>query len=946
MRTEKYTAGSLISFRGRDWVVQPSNDEDLIKIKPLGGHESEETAIFLPLLEDNEKEKVEKTKFPKIKKDNIGDFYSAKLLYNASRLSFRQAAGPFRSIAKYSFRPRAYQMVPLIMALRQEANVRLLIADDVGIGKTIESLMIVRELLDRGQIKRFAVLCLPHLCEQWQAEIKDKFSLDAVIIRSSTAAQLDRAIPGDESAFHYYPFQVISIDYIKTERRRQLFAQECPEMLIVDEAHTATANLGNKKQQRHQLLKQIAAKENQQLILLTATPHSGKVEEFQSLLGLLNPKFSQIELASANRKNREEIAQHFVQRRRMDVQAWMNEDTIFPNRSNLEVSYELSNEYKTLYIDALAFARGLTMSKKDNEFKQNLQYWTALALLRGLMSSPEAGERMIQNRIDKLELKEEALEEQLNLNPLVESSFGEESDLPPMDLMNQMELDDNRLEQLKAIRLQLEELKGPKKDQKLAQLIQLLQKWGKEGCSTIVFCRYIQTAEYIGEQLQELWGKKRNLGIQVLTSELPDEVRKEKVEDLAEYEHRILVATDCMSEGINLQEYFNAVIHYDLPWNPNRLEQREGRVDRFGQLSPTVNTALLYSPANPIDGIVLKVLLQKARAIKKSIGISVPFPEDSASILEAVKQGVLLNPNAAKVIESQLQLDFESDPSLKAAEEKIEKAIQASGEREKKSRAIFAQHAIKAQDIEVDLKASEQLIGNAQTVEDFVSQTVRLLGGQLIPDKLTGCYTFFKGSLPDALADILLQGQTEAKICFLSPTPLGYLYLGRKQEFVEQLSQSVLQLALQDNSGIARFSAIASKAVTKATTLIEFRVRNLITNLRGDEQIIAEEMFLWGYEGAPNKGRELNQEQALHLLETASSSRGISLAQKEQRLEYALDDLDELNDKLEQLSLERAEELVQAHQRFRKALDKGHQYKTVDTILPMDIIGLYVILPH
>jgi superfamily II DNA/RNA helicase len=102
------------------------------------------------------------------------------------------------------------------------------------------------------------------------------------------------------------------------------------------------------------------------------------------------------------------------------------------------------------------------------------------------------------------------------------------------------------------------------------------------------------------------------------------------------------VATDCMSEGINLQELFTAVIHYDLPWNPNRLEQREGRVDRFGQSAPVVKTALLYGEDNPMDGIVLRVLLQKAREIKKAIGISVPFPENNQSIMQTVTKVLYL----------------------------------------------------------------------------------------------------------------------------------------------------------------------------------------------------------------------------------------------------------------------------------------------------------------
>ena len=222
--------------------------------------------------------------------EDLGDISTARLLYDSARLAFRNGAGPFRALAKLSFRPRSYQMVPLIMALRQE-SVRLLVADDVGVGKTIEALLIVKELLERRKIKRFAVVCLPHLCEQWQAEIRAKLDIEAVIIRSNTQARLDRQIQGDTSVYDYYPYQVISIDFIKSDARRDVFIEQCPELVIVDEAHTCArpAGASASQQQRYHLVSRIAAKPGQQLILLTATPHSGKPEEFQSLLGLIQP---------------------------------------------------------------------------------------------------------------------------------------------------------------------------------------------------------------------------------------------------------------------------------------------------------------------------------------------------------------------------------------------------------------------------------------------------------------------------------------------------------------------------------------------------------------------------------------------------------------------------------------------------------------------------------
>lgn len=320
--------GKLVSLRGREWIVLPSEDNDLLIVKPLGGSDDEITGIYLPLA--IESDQPADARFEEPTAADLGDISTARVLYDSARLAFRNGAGPFRALAKLSFRPRSYQMVPLIMALRQE-SVRLLIADDVGVGKTVEALLIVRELLERRKISRFAVICLPHLCEQWQTEIRAKLDLEAVIIRSNTQARLDRQIQGDTSVYDYYPYQVISVDFIKSDVRRDVFVEQCPELVIVDETHTCARPTGASasQQQRYHLVSRIAAKPGQQLILLTATPHSGKPEEFHSLLGLLRPEFETLDLPNSTQADRRELARVFVQRKRADVEKWMGENTPF-----------------------------------------------------------------------------------------------------------------------------------------------------------------------------------------------------------------------------------------------------------------------------------------------------------------------------------------------------------------------------------------------------------------------------------------------------------------------------------------------------------------------------------------------------------------------------------------------------------------------------------------
>ena len=141
----------------------------------------------------------------------------------------------------------------------------------------------------------------------------------------------------------------------------------------------------------------------------------------------------------------------------------------------------------------------------------------------------------------------------------------------------------------------LQEVEQKGLDTKVKELVKLLKKWIKDGLHPIIYCRYINTAKYVGDVLQKEFGRKKSFAVLTVTSEDPDELRKEKVEALAEKENRVLVATDCMSEGINLQSLFTAVVHYDLPWNPNRLEQREGRV------------CLLYTSPSPRDATLSRM---------------------------------------------------------------------------------------------------------------------------------------------------------------------------------------------------------------------------------------------------------------------------------------------------------------------------------------------------
>jgi len=938
----EFKAGALVRVRNRDWVVQPSNDNELVLLKPLGGSEEEITGIYLPFRfpEDT----IESTEFPDPSSGDIGEISSARLLYNASRLSFRNGAGPFRSFAKLSFRPRSYQAVPLIMALKQDLPVRILIADDVGVGKTIEALLILKELLERREIKRFAIIVLPHLCEQWQEELKDKFGIEAVIIRSNTQAKLDREIHGDTSVYEYYPYQIISIDYIKSDVRRQVFIQECPELVIVDEAHTcAVAEATNKtQQQRHRLIKDISKKPNQSLILLTATPHSGKSEQFNSLLGLIDEKYQTIDIPTATDDIKKEFAQYYIQRRRADVEKWLDEDTPFPKRDSGEFDYSLSDEYSDYYDDVLDFTLNLTKKEEQHEGRKRFRYWSALALLRGVMSSPDAGVGMLKNRISNLEIPDDL--EYTTSNPLMDDDYGPARDYAPTDVINKTVWTDYENRKLNELADKLEKLTGFKYDYKAREAYEIVKMWLADGYNTIVFCRFIATANYLGELLNSALKKDfKNIDVQVVTSEDPDELRKSRIEEMGDSKLRVLVATDCLSEGINLQDKFTAVLHYDLPWNPNRLEQREGRIDRFGQTAKEVKTFLLHGKDNPIDGIVLKVLLRKVREIRRSIGISIPFPEDSKSLIDSVMHAVLLNVKPSRS-RNQITLDFGQEEEVKRKEIIATNAIQRAADREKASRSIFAHHAIKADEIEVDLKQSDESIGDTKAVENFVTEALASVFGVQVSQNKEG-YDLYTTNLPSVLKNIL-PDKPKLKISFYSPTPEGYLYIGRNHLFVEQLCQILLAGAIDPESQYrpARASVIKSRKVDIKTTLLLFRVRNVIEEKQTHNQVVAEEMLIWGYKGAASNLDVLSQDEVKKQMKKAEAHSTMSKEAKEDFLKTELDGIDKIRKEFDDIAIKRAEKLIESHERFRKLLG-GTRYKVVEPILPMDLMGVYIILP-
>ena len=514
---------------------------------------------------------------------------------------------------------------------------------------------------------------------------------------SSTVQRLERGLQPGESIYQRYPFIIVSTDFIKSTRHRSDFLRECPELVIVDEAHgcTISGQVGHARQARFELVRDISASKDRHLILVTATPHSGNEDAFRSLLSLIDEQFADLprdlELDSRS-AIRAELAKHLVQRLRGNVIAMdkdLQTETTFPDREDAEESYKLTPEYKKLFARVLEFASELVSDESGTKRNRRVRWWSALALLRAMASSPAAAAATLRNRAATAEAEDDADVEELGRRAILdqeELEITEVFDMTPGG--NPAEEDNAVSERLKRLARDAEKLSG-KHDEKLQKAIKLVKALVKDGYNPILFCRFIDTAEYVASYLRDALS---GVEVAAVTGTLPPKEREGRIAELAEHEKRVLVCTDCLSEGINLQTLFDAVIHYDLSWNPTRHEQREGRVDRFGQAKEKVRVLTYFGVDNQIDGVVLDVLLRKHKKIKSDLGVSVAVPGSSEEVIKALFEGMELRGGGAS--DQQMYL-----PGLDPIRRELHANWEDAREKEARSRSRFAQHAIKTDEV-------------------------------------------------------------------------------------------------------------------------------------------------------------------------------------------------------------------------------------------------------
>ena len=724
MSTSSFSPGTVVNARNRLWRVD-QQDGSVLTATPIDGGGDEQRRFFLPM------EEVRRGELDWPSQETVGTPQAQDLLLRAHRLSMLHGTAPLLSLQRSRVIPKNYQLVPVVMALEMQRRVRMLIADDVGLGKTIEAGLIITELMARQQASRVLVVVPAALREQWREALDYFFHLPARIISTRHRREMERELPAGASPWEQFPVLITSIDYAKQPRVKNEILHQNWDVALFDEAHLAakpheTGPSQSATTERWTFARAVARSETvQHLLLLTATPHNGYTDAFASLLRLLDEGL--VSGPSHDPQiHRDRAQRHVCQRRRRDVQEWFGADADrnpFPDRDQDEVIIPPTS-YERNAIDAVeAYGQQVLESARQGSGRsKNIANWTVLHLHKRALSSPEALRQSLRNRKDSLRqrLKEElGAEVSISEDEAKATVFDEDTGERLDDEEAAKRTERSVFGTVEAIEAELEMLEDaidegdavtPSRDNKLSKLLEVvLPSRLREDPKVIVFTRYVDTLDYLAEQIG---GTKRFADTDVFTihGSLSEGKRREVFRAFDRSDKAVLVATDAISEGMNLQHAAAQVIHYELPWNPNRLEQRNGRVDRFGQEKDTVYIRTLVMDET-LDASIMNVLVRKAAEIRSQYGFSPPYFGEETDIMQ------LLSQHDIKVGPQQLSLfDTRPDDAPTDADEIFDDSTLDRIEGD----SFYGQTHIDLPDIEERLEETKETIGSPEQIERFV----------------------------------------------------------------------------------------------------------------------------------------------------------------------------------------------------------------------------------
>ncbi len=385
-------------------------------------------------------------------------------------------------------------------------------------------------------------------------------------------------------------------------------------------------------------------------------------------------------------------------------------------------------------------------------------------------------------------------------------------------------------------------------------------------------------------------------------------------------------------------------MHYDLSWNPTRHEQREGRVDRFGQAKEKVRVLTYFGIDNQIDGVVLDVLLRKHKRIKSDLGISVAVPGSSEEVIKALFEGMELRGGGTG--DRQMYL-----PGLDPIRRDLHANWEDAREKEARSRSRFAQHSIKTDEVKKELDAIREAIGAGPTVNRFVQDVFHLAGVPISKRPHDVVEVAVSNETPRALRHAIAQEKSFLGR-FNLPVDKGVVYLSRTHPIVEGLASYTLETALDDIQAegertIARRSGVTkTKGVSQKTWLLVVRLRYHLKVKRrdgADTPLLAEEVLTLAFTGSPSEPVWVSEDDARRLTDAAPSG-NVPLSLVKQQLQHFIGGLVAMRPRLDDLAIKRAAILKEAHQRVRRSARLAGSVE-VTPVDEVDILGAFILLP-
>jgi superfamily II DNA or RNA helicase len=584
VNTVDFAPGMRVIIRDEEWMVRKVETNSLGKKTlhciGISSLVKDHDAMFLTDIE--EIEQVDPAKVKLVADDS--PFFRRSRLYIESQWRQKIPTDTALHIGNRAAMDTInFQLEPAQIALRKPRQ-RILIADAVGLGKTLEAAILMSELIVRGKGKRILVVTVKSMMTQFQKEIWNRFTIPLVRLDSNRISRIRASLPTNYNPFFYYDKTIVSIDTIKRDvEYRTHLENSWWDIIVIDEAHNV-AERGNQAQRAR--LAKLLAERSDTLIMLSATPHDGRSESFASLMNMLDPTA----IADPHDYKKEDITGLCVRRFKKDIK-----DQVQGAFKERKVSLEMcdatgAEEYAyDLFTDMQLDMDAGKEAHTGQLFKTSLE--------KSMFSSPAACIKSIDERLKKLYRKYAA---------------GEIKDI-------------RLLEELKAA---LEKIQ-PSTFSRYQKLIALLQSkeygWSKaKNDRVVIFTERIETMRFLASQLRRDLGIKEN-AIQELYGGMSDTEQQEIVENFGREESpiRLLVASDVASEGINLHYLSHRLIHFDIPWSLMVFQQRNGRIDRYGQQEqPNIRYFMINSTNPKIKGDmrIMEILIQKEEQAYKNIG--------------------------------------------------------------------------------------------------------------------------------------------------------------------------------------------------------------------------------------------------------------------------------------------------------------------------------------